>query len=201
MSPEPELERELARRLARGEPEAWAEFVRRYVRLAVHVVRETLIEKTGRASEEDVDDVVHEVYAHFVDRNFRVFARLREPYNLKAWVAVAARRKALDFCKRRTLRTVSLDQPLEHDPRSALLERIGGREALAGLDAEEVRTTLSRAELNPKERLLVTLAFFRDMNYSEISDFMGIPENSIGPTLRRALDKLRETLRPKGGVP
>jgi len=198
MSREPEADRELARRLARGDSGAWSEFVRRYFRLVIHVVRATLVEKTGRAAEEDVNDVAHEVYAHLVDRNCRVFTRLREPYNLKAWIAIAARRKALDFSKRRSIRTVSLDQPAGSDSRSAPLERLVGREDGAPLDIEEVRRALEQATLNPKERLMVTLAFFWDRSYSEIADVTGVPENSVGPTLSRALDKLKETLRQRG---
>jgi RNA polymerase sigma-70 factor (ECF subfamily) len=191
-------DRDLVGRLVAGDAAAWSEFGRRYIRQVVHVVRETLVQKTGRAGDEDVDDVTEEVYAHICDRNFRVLQNLREPYNLKAWIAVSARRKALDHAKRRGLRAVSLDQPAGDDPRSSPLERLIGRPQASPDEAEEIRRALEQSPLNPKERLLITLFYFRDQNYAEISDVMGIPENSIGPTLRRALEKLKETLRQRG---
>lgn len=196
MTPETESDRDLARRLSRGDGAAWSEFTRRFIRLVVHVTRETLLQKTGRAIEEDVDDVTHEVFAHLVDHNFRAFANLREPYNLKAWIAVAARRKALDHCKKRTVRALSLDQ--ETGDESRLMDQIAGPDAGPPPDAEEVRLALDSAPLNPKEKLLITLAFFRDKSYAEISELLGMPENSIGPTLRRALDKVRETMKKRG---
>lgn len=196
MNPDTDSDRDLAGRLARGDGAAWAEFVKRFIRLVVHVVRETLLQKTGRAVEHDVDDVAHEVLAHLVDHDFRAFQNLREPYNLKAWIAVAARRKALDHCKKRTVRAVSLDQPVGDDTR--LLDQIAGETVETPVDREEVRLALDSAPLNPKEKLLITLSFFREKSYGEISDLMGMPENSIGPTLRRALDKVREAMRRRG---
>lgn len=198
MSSEPETDRALVRRLTRGDPQAWSDFVRRFLRLVVHVARETLLEKSGRAPEEDVDDIAEEVFAHLVDRNFRAVANLREPYNLKAWIAVAARRKALDHGKRKTLRTVSLDQPAGSDPSSAPIERLVGRDAISGTEREEILRVLEAVPMNPKERLMITLTFFRDLSYAEISDVMRIPENSIGPTIRRALDKIKEALQQRG---
>ncbi len=195
---EPEEDRALVRRLTSGDPQAWSEFVRRFLRLVLHVARETLLEKSGRAPEEDVDDIAEEVFTHLVDRNFRAVANLREPYNLKGWIAVAARRKALDHGKRRTLRTVSLDQPSSADSASAPIERLVGREEISRTEREEILRVLESAPMNPKERLMITLAYFRDQSYAEISDILGVPENSIGPTIRRALDKLKETLRLRG---
>lgn len=197
----PENERDLVRRCVSGDPAAWSEFVRRYVRLVAHVVRETLRQKMGRATEEDVDDVTAEFYAHLVDQDYRVLRNLREPFNLKAWMAVGARRRALDHAKRRGLRAVSLDQPVTANPDSAALERlVGSAVDPASVEGEEVRRAVEEAPLNAKEKLMVALFFFRGKAYEEISEIMRVPQNSIGPTIRRALDKIQEALQKRGWV-
>lgn len=193
----PDNDRELLARCVSGDAAAWAEFVRRYVRLVAHVVRGTLREKMGRAVEEDVDDVTSEVYAHLVDQDFRVLRNLREPFNLRAWLAVGARRKALDHAKRRGLRALSLDQPAGESPLARL---IGAPVDPGSEEGEEVRRAVDAAPLNAKERLMVSLFFFRGKSYEEISEITRVPQNSIGPTVRRALDKIQETLGKRGWV-
>jgi RNA polymerase sigma-70 factor (ECF subfamily) len=195
MPSEGEKDRRLVRSLAEGDATAWSEFIRRYIRLVVHVVRETLYEKTGRATEEDIDDITEEVYAHLVDRNCRVFSQLHEPYNLKAWIATVTRRKALDHCKKRMIRSVSLDQSFEEQ--TVLLERLIGQEHAAPGEKEEIQRVLEQAPLNSKERRLITLSFFQEQSYAEISDSLRMPENSVGPTLHRALEKVKDTLRQR----
>jgi RNA polymerase sigma-70 factor (ECF subfamily) len=191
-------ERDLIRRCLGGDSGAWDEFVRRYVRLVAYVVRDTL-RRSGRESEEDVDDVTEEIYAHLVDQDYRVLRNLREPYNLKAWLAVVARRKARDHARRRTLAPVSLDQPAAGGLRSAPLERmLGFRVDPASEEGEEVRRAVEAAPLNARERLMVSLYFFKEKAYAEVAAVMGVPENSIGPTIRRALDKVRSALQKRG---
>lgn len=188
---------DLIRRCVSGDAAAWADFVRKYVRLVAHVVRATLLARTGRAAEEDVDDLAHDFYAGLVDRDFRVFRALREPYNLRAWLAVVARRRTLDHLKRRGIRTVSLDQP---GAAGLSLRNLVGFEVDDAPD-EEVRRALDGAPLNPKERLMISLYYFKGRGYADIAAIMDVPENSIGPTVRRALDKIREALSRRGWTP
>ncbi len=53
---------------------------------------------------------------------------------------------------------------------------------------------LEQAPLSGKERLLITLTYFHEKSYREIVEMTGMPQNSIGPTLRRALDKVKKVL-------
>ncbi len=191
-------DRELIGRCVSGDAAAWSEFVRSYIRLVVHVIRTTFQAKSGRAAEEDVEDVAHDFYAGLVEGNFRALRALEEPFHLKAWLSVSARRKALDHLKRRRIRTVSLDQPVRGE---LALREILGAAADAGPEAgEEVRRALDGAPLTGKERLMITLYYFKGKSYDEISAVMSVPENSIGPTVRRALEKVRESLGKRGWV-
>jgi RNA polymerase sigma factor (sigma-70 family) len=48
--------------------------------------------------------------------------------------------------------------------------------------------------LNARERTLVELFFLQGKKYREIAALTGVAQNSIGPTLGRALSKLRTAL-------
>jgi RNA polymerase sigma-70 factor (ECF subfamily) len=196
-----ESDRDLVGRCTAGDPRAWEEFLRRYRRLAAYAIRETFRRAQGRIREEDVDDVIEEVYKHLIDQDFRVLRSLKEPYNLKAWVAIVARRKARDHLRKRTIAPVSLDQPVADGLRVAPLGRLLGLAAAPSDEsAEEVRRALEEASLNPKERLMISLYYFKEKSYADVAAIVGVPENSIGPTIRRALEKVKETLEKRGWV-
>ncbi len=57
-------------------------------------------------------------------------------------------------------------------------------------DREEVERLLSR--LNKSEAQIVRMYHLEGKSYREISSHIGMPENSIGPTLSRARTKMRE---------
>ena len=186
-------ERELVRGCVQGDSDAWSELVRRFIRLVYHVVRETLITRTGKALREDIDDLTEEVFAHLVANDFRVLAGLKEPFHLKSWLAVVAKRKVLDACKKKEIRAVSLDQPAMKDGVLAPLEQFLGIPDNSSVDEEEVQIVLNEAPLNGKERLLLMLTYFHEKSYREIAEITGMTQNSIGPTVRRGLDKVRKT--------
>ena len=56
-------------------------------------------------------------------------------------------------------------------------------------DREEVLRLLDN--LNSSEAEIVRLHHLDGLSYREISSRLGIPENSIGPTLSRAREKMR----------
>ncbi len=187
-------DRELVRACIGGDPEAWRVIVGRYVRLVAHVVRTTLRQVRGRASEADVEDVTMQVYAHLVDDDFRVLRSLREPYPLRAWLAISARRRARDLVKRGGAPLLSLDETATEEGVPLRDQLAAGPEGASPETTDEVRTALERTSLTDRERLMVKLHYFRGRSYDEISGLLGIPRNSIGPTLDRAREKLRGTL-------
>ncbi len=186
-----EEEAALVRACVEGRPGAWDGFVAKYIRLVYHVVRQTLANRRSRASEADVEDVTEEVYLHLVADDFRVLRNLRPPYNLKAWLAISARRKALDHMKRASLPTVSMDAA-GPDGDAAIGDTIPDRKSppLPDETGKEIEGLMESALLNAKERMMITLFYLKEMSYAEISELIGVPENSIGPTLKRAMDKL-----------
>lgn len=121
---------------------------------------------TGRA--EVARDVVQE---SFVKLHVR-WSSVREPLPY-------VRRSVLNGCHsfhRRRLRRG--DVPL------------GSHDRAVVLDHDDTLATL--AVLSPKERACVVLKYYEDRTEQEIADLVGCRPGSVGPTVHRALAKLRD---------
>lgn len=189
-------DRDLIEALRRGDPAAWREFLDRYLKLACHVVRRTLQSYLGRADEHDVDDIVYEIWQVLVKEKYRALAAIGAPYDLKAFLAVSARRKAIDFVRRRKP-TLSIDRALGEEGDESFAARMpDAREEAPAADPAEVRA-LGEAmkRLGSRERLMVRMFYQKGLKYREIARATGVPMNSIGPTLQRAVEKLRELVK------
>ena len=117
---------------------------------------------------------------------FKTRNKLQDPERLPAWLATTARREALRLRSARGGDPGDQAERELHDP--SLLP-----------DAELIqmeRQSLLRAALarvDERCRRLLAAIFFEpeDLSYEEIAKRVGIAENSIGPTRRRCLEKLK----------
>ena len=182
-----EVDRNLLRRCLAREPGAWKDFVDRFVGLFVHVINHTAHARSVPLGADDLDDMCAEIFFVLLSNDFAVLRRFRGKSSLATYLTVVARRiVAREMAKRRKAEALghvsahqaSIDQAHASAPDH---QRIENRELvqrmLAGLavtDAEVVK----QFHLEGK-------------SYREISTGLGIPENSIGPTLSRAREKMR----------
>jgi len=170
----------LVRASASGDEAAWNELVRRYSPLVMAVTR------NYQLTAEDAQDVSQTVWLRLVEH----LGSLREPEALPGWLATTTQRECVRQVQRgRRVLPVdphadgTLERGTTVDPDDAML-RAELRQALRdGL-----------AELPKRDQLLLQLrAADPPMPYEEISHLTGMRVGSIGPTLRRCLDRLRET--------
>ena len=181
--------------LRSGGSQAWAEMVRLYLKLVYHVVRKTLSMYARGETEQDVEDITNDLFQSLVRDNYRALGTIGEPHDLKAWLAVSARRRAIDFVRKKRLASVSLDESKEGEE-TTLGEAVAVREEGDSSAREEYRAAVaeSMADLNPKERLVVQLFYLKGKKYREIAQITGINANSISPTLTRAVEKMQKYL-------
>ena len=170
----------LVRASASGDEAAWNELVRRYSPLVMAVTR------NYQLTAEDAQDVSQTVWLRLVEH----LGSLREPEALPGWLATTTQRECVRQVQRgRRVLPVdphtdgALERGTTVDPDDAML-RAELRQALRdGL-----------AELPKRDQLLLQLrAADPPMSYEEISHLTGMRVGSIGPTMRRCLDRLRET--------
>ena len=133
----------------------------------------------------DSDDVAQSVWLRLVDQ----LDKVRDPAALPGWLATTTRRECW-----RVLRAAhgpeaagcGLDAENIPDPQSGMAED----ELLRAERNAALREAFSRLPACSQQLLRL---FMEDppVPYAEISDRLGIPIGSIGPTRRRCLEKLR----------
>jgi RNA polymerase sigma factor (sigma-70 family) len=173
---------QLVRASAAGNETAWHELVRRYSPVVAAVTRRYQL------AAEDAQDVSQTVWMRLVEH----LTDLLEPEALPGWLAVTARHE----CGRQA-RQRHRDLRADPHPDPGSVQR---EPETVGLDDGLLRAELRQAlrdglvQLPARDQRLLTLwADDPPATYSEISQHLGLPIGSIGPTLRRSLDKLRRT--------
>lgn len=167
----------LVERFREGDQRALATLMDRYRGAMVRAARRYLESAT------DVEDAVQDAWLAFA----RFGADVRRPECIGAWLQVATGRAALVIARR-----------------LGRMRPVGDVSRLPGfpvwwddqehVDDEQYEAAVSDAigRLNPRERSLVTLLMDDpQMPYSSVSEALGRPIGSLGPTRQRALRKLR----------
>ncbi len=179
-----EIDRNLLQRCLSREPRSWENFVDRFLGLVVHVVDHTAQSRSMRLTHEDREDVCAEVFLTLLNNDFAVLRHFRGESSLATYLTVIARRVVVrEMLKRRATTSLSdVEEAAADDDASNAEKRIH--------DRDEVQRLLEG--LNGKEAEVVRMYHLEGRSYEEISSFIGMPANSIGPTLSRARQKLRE---------
>jgi RNA polymerase sigma-70 factor (ECF subfamily) len=138
-----------------------------------------------RLTTEDREDLAAEVFFEFIRDDCAVLRHFRGESSLATYLTVVARRIVVrELLKRKNLTTLGdgLDTPTAHHANG-----IAAGEPVQNRD--EIERLL--AELEGTEAEIVRLYHLEGKSYQEISSKIGMPENSIGPTLSRAREKMR----------
>ncbi len=184
-----EIDRNLLDRCLQKKPRAWEDFVDRFLGLVLHVVRHTAQARSLRLSAEDRDDLCADVFLAIIRNEFAVLRNFRGQSSLATYLTVVARRVVVrDMLARGNHNNGSrLSSAAPHapqtipDPHAAVEKRFD--------DREEVEHLLQG--LQGTEALVVRMYHLEGKTYQEIGTVVGMPENSIGPILTRAREKMR----------
>lgn len=174
---------ELVRRASAGDMQAWERLVDQYARLIWSITREF------KLMESDAADVAQTTWLRLLEH----IDAIRQPDRVGSWLASTARRECLRVLAARKkvvlsnedmdfVELVAVDQP-EVD------ERLLKHET-----AETVRDAVS-ALPGRWQRLVELLMADPPTSYTQISDELGLPIGSIGPTRGRCMARLRVLLQ------
>jgi RNA polymerase sigma factor (sigma-70 family) len=173
---------DLVRRAADGDWWAWERLIDQYGRLIWATAH------SFKLPESDAADVVQATWLRLLEN----IHRLEYPERVGSWLVATARHECLRTLTTRKRVVLALDEtPLDavalHEPE--IDERL-----LADERAQTVREALSRLPWRWR-RMLELLMADPPASYEEISDELGLPVGSIGPTRGRCLEKLRVMLQ------
>jgi RNA polymerase sigma-70 factor (ECF subfamily) len=179
-----EIDRNLLQRCLARKPRAWEDFVDRYMGLVLHAVNHAAQSRSLRLALEDREDLAADVFLAIVRDDFAVLRHFRGESSLATYLTVIARRVVVAQILKQKHSSTLDDHNMHHDEAA-----IDGNSEQRVNDRDEVERML--AELDGAEARIVRMYHLEGKSYQEISSAVGMPENSVGPTLSRARQKLR----------
>lgn len=187
------MEKELIRNLLLGCNQAWETLVDGYGALVRSRVADVALALGRQDDWALIDDVTAEVFATLLARDAAVLRCFRGQSRLSTYLAVIATRIARRSIAKQVRqshhqieladgidRSVDTVDPQATDPQSKLISR------------EDRQSMLDLVDQLPAKQRMIVEAYYRDeWSYAEISERLDIPLGSIGNTLRRAEQRLR----------
>lgn len=175
-----DIDRDLLKRCVAAEPGGWNDFVDRFLGLFHHVIQHTAQARSAGLSRPDIDDFCAEIFLTILANDYAVLKHFKGHASLATYLAVIARRVTVrELMKRRTVSSNGRLADIQIEAKDQ--QRIESR--------EEVQRMLDG--LPEQEAQIVRQYHLEGRSYREISRGLGIPENSIGPALSRARDRIR----------
>lgn len=191
-----DIDRRILNQCLSRAPGAWEDFVDRFIGVIVHVVRHTAHARSVPLTPDDTDDLCAEVFVALLNNDFAVLRNFRGESSLSTYLTVVARRVAVKEISRRR-KAEAMGHVAAHQ---SSLGTDNGRSHVDSIEeAEEIRQLLK--QLPPQEARIVELFYLEGRSYQAISAELGIPQNSIGPTLTRAREQMAQSRVPFTATP
>jgi RNA polymerase sigma-70 factor (ECF subfamily) len=159
--------------LLAGNKVAWDSFVARFAGLILAAVRRVV----GMDGFE-VEDIAQDVFVRLCKDDFRLL-RQYDPSRagLSTWLTIVSRSVAHDTVRRRRAPT----QPIELTPEAAF--------AVEPAITEKIK--IPDGLLSPRQQLVLTMIYERDMEVAEIADALSVDAQTVRSTHHKAMLKLR----------
>jgi RNA polymerase sigma factor (sigma-70 family) len=176
----------LVRRAADGDRMAWERLVSQFERLIWSITVEF------KLGESDAADVAQTTWLRLLEH----IDRIQHPDRVGSWLAATARNECLrNLAARKRLVLGHDDTELGTAAAAAIAPVPEVDERLLADERDQVvRDAMSRLP-GRWQRLMEMLMADPPVPYTEISDQLGLPIGSIGPTRGRCLDRLRVLLQ------
>lgn len=159
-----------------------------------------LLRSTG--VRESAEDLMQEVFLRIV----RGAGEFRREAKFTTWLYSIARNLCVDHSRRMKFRRhTSLDAPAgdgaEGDSRAALVDFVRdqspGASPMRSTTNKELRAELTKAieSLGEEQREVFVMREYLGLQFKEIADIVGCPENTVKSRMRYALEALRKQLK------
>ena len=169
----------LVSRCLNGEINAFKEILSRYQKIIFNMIFRMV---------QNFDDA-HEVTQAVFVKVYENLKKYNTKYKFYSWIYRIAVNESINFIKRnKKIQEFPEDYESSEKNPDAQVQEIELQKTIS----------LSLAELNPDFRIIIVLRHFLDYSYREISDTLGIPENTVKSRLYSARQILAESLTKKG---
>ncbi len=184
-----EIDRSLLERCVERKPRAWENFVDRFMGLVLHVIDHTARIRSVQLSPEDREDLCAQVFLQIIKDDFAVLRQFRRQSSLATYLTVVARRVVVHTLMRRRSADRAGQAAAEQATAQAIIPGAQPEMEQRFEDHDEIERLLQ--SLDGMEADIVRMYHLEGKSYQEIGSVVGISENSVGPLLSRAREKLR----------
>lgn len=183
---------ELVQRAVKGEERAYTQLMKRYEHSLYHLMLKMVNDR------EDANDLTIEAFG-------KAFAKLPNyvpRHAFSTWLFKIAINNCIDFVRKKKLRMLSIDDPLE--PESAQDYTTSLRAGSPNPEEQCIRRQriiLMRCllgRLNERYRQMIELRFFEEKSYEEIAAQLDLPLGTVKAQLFRAKEMLYEMIQQPG---
>ena len=144
--------------------------------------------------EDAANDLVQETFM----KAFSSLASYRSEYRFSTWLYKIAANSSIDFLRKRRIRALSLDRPLETKNGEVEIEIADlSHHPEQDLVRKEQRFSIEEAidSLPPKYREVIVCRHKEDKSYEEIADLLDIPVGTVKARIFRARELLKKKLK------
>ena len=177
-----EIDRNLLQRCLARKPRSWEDFCDRFLGLVVHVINHSAQSRSIKLTPEDREDLAAEVFLQLIRDDFALLRSFRGDSSLATYLTVVSRRIIVRKLLRRKATT-----PLAEAGNGVASQNEPPEQRIS--DRDEVDQLMR--QLEGPEATVVRMYHLEGKTYREISQSVGMAENTIGPTLSRAREKMR----------
>ncbi|MFK7970725.1 MAG: RNA polymerase sigma factor [Bacteroidia bacterium] len=182
-------DRELVARAKKNDAKAFEKLESKY-RKSVYYMLLKMVKNT-----DDAEDLTQEAFA----KSFISIEKFDSKYAFSTWLFRIATNNAIDFIRKKRVKTISIDNPIEGDDGSKMRLDVKDHrpDPNAAMLKDQRKQYLAKAidRLPEKYRTLVDLRYFRELSYQEVADELQIPLGTVKAQLFRARELLSQELK------
>ena len=176
-----------------GDESAYAALVDKYQNALFHHVRKIVRDKS------EVDDLVQETFI----KAFSALESYSTQYAFSTWLYKIATNHAIDFLRKKKLRTQSIDKPIKTREGEMEVELPDTTYRPDRHIVEDQRKTLIQEAIDalpPKYYRVIVLRHQQEKTYDEIARELDLPLGTVKAHIFRARELLNKYLREKRGT-
>ena len=188
-----EQDRELVERALAGDEAAYGELVEKYRNALYHHIRRITREKA------EVEDLVQETFI----KAFSALESYSTQFAFSTWLYKIATNHAIDFLRKKRLRTQSIDKPIQTKEGEMEMELPDTTYRPDRHIVEDQRRTLIQEAIDalpPKYYKVIVLRHQHEKSYEEIAQELDLPLGTVKAHIFRARELLNKFLRDKRGT-
>ena len=180
-------------RAQQGDVSAFEELVRAHQKRVLSIVAGIL------RWNEDVEDISQQVFL----KVFLALKRFDGRSSFSTWLYKIAVNETYDYLRKKKARKLVYEADLSMEQEERLSAAVPDQRHAAADDRSEAQQAVERllAELSPEERLMIILKEVEGYSVEEISEALGINQNTVKVRMFRARRRLTELYRRRYGAP